>query len=98
MTWVLRQLVLVTFVGKLERIYRTLDASLIIKAFDLYEISVDVLICMVIILLVILRDNYFLNCPFQIPRLYYTVHVSIFQAIRDGTRQPMEIPGSWMHW
>lgn len=90
MTWVLRQLVLVTFVGKLERIYRTLDASLIIKAFDLYEISVDVLI----ILLVILRDNYFLNCPFQIPRLYYTVHVSIFQAIRDGTRQPMEIPGS----
>ena len=94
MTWVLRQLVLVTFVGKLERIYRTLDASLIIKAFNLYEISVDVLI----ILLVILRDNYFLNCPFQIPRLYYTVHVSIFQAIRDGTRQPMEIPGSWMHW
>lgn len=90
MTWVLRQLVLVTFVGKLERIYRTLDASLIIKAFNLYEISVDVLI----ILLVILRDNYFLNCPFQIPRLYYTVHVSIFQAIRDGTRQPMEIPGS----
>lgn len=90
MTWVLRQLVLVTFVGKLERIYRTLDASLIIKAFDLYEISVDVLI----ILLVILRDNYFLNCPFQIPRLYYTVHVSIFQAIRDGARQPMEIPGS----
>lgn len=52
---------------------------------------------MVIIFLISLRDNYFLNYPFQMPRLYYTLHVSIFQAIRDGARQLMKIPGSWMH-
>lgn len=76
---------------------RALHAWLIIKSFNLYEISVGVLICMVIILPISLRDNYFLNCPFQMSRLYYTLHVSIFQAIRDGARQLMEIPGSRMH-
>lgn len=76
---------------------RALHAWLIIKSFNLYEISVGVLICMVIIFLISLRDNYFLNYSFQMPRLYYTLHVSIFQAIRDGARQLMKIPGSWMH-
>lgn len=103
MTWVSKQLVLVTFVAKLERILlcleyyvatRTAAWLIIIKSFNLYEISVGVLICMVIILLINLRDNYFLNCPFQMPRLYCTLHVSIFQAIRDEARQLMEIPGS----